>query len=279
MPTIPPATAGPPARQLHQHRQMAESFGLDPERYDRSRPRYPEALVRAIVAASPGPDVLDVGCGTGISARQFQAAGCRVLGIDVDERMADFARMRGLEVEVAAFEAWDPAGRDFDTVIAGQTWHWVDPVAGAIKAAEVLRPGGRLALFWNMFRPSPVLSEAFSTVYRRVMPDLPYQPWATPDPGGGSEFFTRPADGIRAAGAFTDPEQWQFEWERSYTRDEWLDQLPTAGGHNRLPAATLEQLLEGVGDAIDALAGSFTMRYDAVVLTTVLSNSEYSPTH
>jgi SAM-dependent methyltransferase len=246
---------------------MAESFGLDPERYDRSRPRYPEALVHAVVAASPGADVLDVGCGTGISARQFEAAGCRVLGIDVDERMADFARMHGLEVEVAAFEAWEPAGRAFDAVIAGQTWHWVDPIAGAAKAAQVLRPGGRLALFWNMFRPSPVLNEAFSTVYRQVMPDLPYQPWATPDPGGGSEFFTRPADGIRAAGAFTDPEQWRFEWERSYTREEWLDQLPTAGGHNRLPAATLKQLLNGVGDAIDRFGGSFTMRYDAVVVT------------
>lgn len=50
---------------------MAESFGVDPERYDRTRPRYPDAMVDAILAASPGPDVLDVGIGTGIVARQF----------------------------------------------------------------------------------------------------------------------------------------------------------------------------------------------------------------
>jgi ubiquinone/menaquinone biosynthesis C-methylase UbiE len=49
-------------------------------------------MVDRIVAASPGPDVLDVGCGTGIAARQFQAAGCRVVGIDVDARMAEWAR-------------------------------------------------------------------------------------------------------------------------------------------------------------------------------------------
>jgi enoyl-CoA hydratase/carnithine racemase len=35
--------------------------------------------VDRIIAASPGRDVLDVGCGTGISARLFAAAGCRVL--------------------------------------------------------------------------------------------------------------------------------------------------------------------------------------------------------
>ena len=48
---------------------MAESFGADPERYDRFRSRYPDAMVERTVAASPGLDVLDVGCGTRIAAR------------------------------------------------------------------------------------------------------------------------------------------------------------------------------------------------------------------
>jgi SAM-dependent methyltransferase len=153
-------------------------------------------MVDAIVAGSPGPDVLDVGCGTGIAARQFQAAGCRVLGVDVDARMADLARRSGLEVEVATFEAWDPAGRAFDAVVSGQSWHWVDPVAGATKAAQVLRPGGRLAVFWNVFQPSPDVAKAFSAVYRRVMPDLPFNPWAKPALDGYSVMCTRAADGI-----------------------------------------------------------------------------------
>lgn len=98
-----------------------------------------EALVAQIIATSPGLEVLDVGCGTGIAARQFQAAGCSVLGVEPDTRMADFAQTTGLPVEVSTFEAWEPGGRTFDTVIAAQSWHWVDPVAGAVKAAQVLR--------------------------------------------------------------------------------------------------------------------------------------------
>jgi SAM-dependent methyltransferase len=66
----------------------AATDGADPERYDRTRPPYPDALVERIVAASPGPEVLDVGCGTGIEARQFQTAGCAVLGVEPDGRMA-----------------------------------------------------------------------------------------------------------------------------------------------------------------------------------------------
>ena len=76
MPTIPPPSGSRSRPEPHRHRQVAESFGGDAERYDRTRPRYPDAMVERIVAASPGPDVLDVGCGTGIEARQFQAAGC-----------------------------------------------------------------------------------------------------------------------------------------------------------------------------------------------------------
>jgi SAM-dependent methyltransferase len=151
-------------------------------------------MVHRIVAGSPGSDVLDVGVGTGIEARQFQAAGCRVLGVEPDARMADFARCSGVEVEEATFEAWDPAGRNFDAVVAGQAWHWVDPVAGAAKAA----------------------------------------------------------DGIRQAGAFGDAEQWRFDWEQSYTRDEWLDQLPTFGLHTRLPPAKLQEVLGGIGAAVGA---------------------------
>ena len=96
----------------HRHRDVAESFGSDAERYDRARPSYPGALVERIVAASPGPDVLDVGCGTGIAARLFQATGCGVLGVEPDARMADLARQSGVDVEVAKFEDWDPAGRN-----------------------------------------------------------------------------------------------------------------------------------------------------------------------
>lgn len=267
MPTLPAGPGRSSEEEPHRARELAESFGSDPERYDRARPRYPDAMVEAIVAASPGPDVLDVGIGTGIAARQFQAAGCRVLGVDIDARMAALARRSGLEVEVATFEAWDPAGRAFDAVVAGQTWHWVDPVAGAAKAVEALRAGGRLAAFWNVFQPSPELAEAFSAVHRRVLPDAPRNPWAAPGLDGSSPLLTRAADGMRAVSALGDPEQWRFDWQRSYARDEWLDQVSTGGDAHQLPPAKLEELLAGIGAVVDAAGGSFTMGYAAVVVT------------
>jgi SAM-dependent methyltransferase len=272
VPPEQPRQAGP---EIHRYRQVAESFGVDAERYDRTRPPYPAALVDRILAASPGPDVLDVGCGTGIEARQFQAAGCRVLGVEPDDRMAGFARRSGVEVEVARFEAWESAGRDFDAVIAGTAWHWVDPVAGAAKAAQVLRPGGRLAPFHHVAQAPPEVGEAQAAAYRRVVPDSPFNlsRFSRSALDGYQPLFDKIADGIRASGGFGEPEQWQFGWETSYTRDEWLDQLPTLGNLTRLPPDKLALVQEAVGAAIDALGGRFTMHYTTVAVTAARSGA------
>ncbi len=267
MTTLPPQQPLSFEGESHQARDMAQSFGTDPERYDRTRPSYPAALVERVIAASPRRDVLDVGCGTGIVARQFQAAGCRVLGVEPDERMADEARRRGLEVEVSTFEGWDPAGREFGAVVAGQAWHWIDPVAGAAKAARSLRPGGRLAVFWNAFQPPPDLAEAFAAVFRRVLPDSPLFRRPAPGAEAYSGLSAKAADGIRKAGAFGEPEQWEFEWHRPYTCDEWLEQVPTSGFAARLQPDTMQQILAGIGAAIDAAGGSFTAHYTTVVVT------------
>jgi len=167
---------------------------------------------------------------------------------------------------VAAFEAWDPAGRAFDAVIAGHAWHWVDPVAGAAKAVPALRLGGQLAVFWNAFQPSPLLGEAFAEVYRQVLPGLP-NVWARPILDLYLRMCAKAADGFRQAGEFGGPEQWRFGWDRSYTRSEWLDQMPTFGGHTQLPPAQLGDLLAGIGAAIDAVSGRLTMHYTTVAVT------------
>lgn len=267
MPTLPRSERPRSVLESHLQRQVAESFGADAARYDRARPSYPGALVDQILAASPGRHVVDVGCGTGIASRLFQAAGCEILGVDPDSRMADVARKSGLEVEVATFETWEPAGREFDAVIAAQAWHWVDPVAGAAKAAQALRPGGRLAVFWNSFEPPPDLREAFAGVYRRVDTGLPFDPWARPLLDAYLAGCAKAADGIREAGAFAEPEQWQFDWARPYTRAEWLDLVPTIGGHRQIGAGRREELLAGLGAAVDAAGGSFTMQYTTVAVT------------
>lgn len=247
---------------------MAESFGVDAGRYDRTRPRYPEAMVERIIAASPGREILDVGCGTGIAARQFQRAGCAVLGVEPDSRMAEFARRRGVAVEVCAFETWEPGERRFDVVTAGQAWHWIEPVAGTRKAAHSLRLGGRLALFWNSDQPPAAVTEPLREIYRRLLPDAPVNRLHSTE-DAYSTLGDKASEGIRRGGGFSEPEVWSIPYERRYSRDEYVDLLPTQGLHTRLPAPALNEILTTAATAIDEMGGEFLMRGRTVVVTAV----------
>jgi SAM-dependent methyltransferase len=135
-------------------------------------------------------------------------------------------------VEVAPFEEWDPAGRLFDVVVAGQAWHWVDPAKGTAQAAAVLRPGGLLALSWNVFEPPTDLAHAFSEVYRRTLPDSPFSGGTSRGVEAYSPILSKAIDGTGTARGFATPQQWRFEWVWPYSRDEWLDFVPTSGGHS-----------------------------------------------
>jgi hypothetical protein len=171
---------------------------------------------------------------------------------------------------VARFEDWESAGRSFDTLTAAQTWHWIDPSAGAAKAASVLRPGGRIALFWNAFEPPAALRRAFGEVHARILPAAPNL-WT--HEGSIADGYARmvavAATGLDATGAFGPVEEWRFEWDHDYTAESWLDVLPTYGGMgSRLPADQLQAVLDGNAEAIGAAGGSFTMHYTTVAGTT-----------
>lgn len=256
---------------LHEDRGRAESFGAAAERYDRSRPSYPAALVDAVVGVdATGLRVLDVGCGTGIAARLMQARGAGVLGIEIDERMADVARAQGTPVEVAAFEDWRPEGRHFDRVTAAQAWHWVDPVRGAHAATHALVPGGRICLWWNVAQPQRELGAVVDPIYLRLAPrarafSVLLGTTAQPTPLAAASTIAALAD----SPDFSDPTVERFAWARTYTRDEWLDQLPTHSDHARLDPVVLSNLLAEVGAAIDGVGGTFEMRYTTALIAAV----------
>jgi SAM-dependent methyltransferase len=255
---------------IHEERRRAESFGTDAGQYDRARPGYPAALIDDLVDF--GTDrVLDVGCGTGIAARLFAERGCRVHGVESDERMAAVARAHGLTVDISQFERWEWEGEPFDLVISAQAWHWVDPEIGPAKVAAVLRPGGRFAAFWNQYSHEPRVQEALGAVYKRVAPGLWRGSVALGTISEDELARGQAADcaALTARGFFDPPERRSYSWTRTYDRKQWLDELPTHSGHRTLDPQELNAVLDGVGEAIDRLGGQIVVRLCASMITAV----------
>lgn len=227
------------------------------------RPRYPAAMVDDLLAGQR-LQVLDVGCGTGIAAEAFVARGCQVHGVEPDSRMAAVAERKGITVDVSAFEEWAAGGREFDLVISGQAWHWVDPEVGLVKAASVLRPGGRLATFWNLARHDPETQAALDQVYGRHAPALVKGSLAVgragADPGGDEP-------GVRSSGLFDDPQVRKYSWTQQHTTAEWIGQLPTHSDHRLLEPRVLSALLHDLADLIDERGGQIVLLYETLLVT------------
>ena len=129
----------------------ALSFGEVADAYDRARPTYPREAASWLVGRDRAR-VLELGAGTGKLTEQLQALGHRVVATDPLEPMLRHlvARLPQAQVALAAAEAIPLRARTVDVVVGAQAFHWFDLDRALPEIARVLRPGGHLALVWNL---------------------------------------------------------------------------------------------------------------------------------
>ena len=128
-------------------------------------------------------EVLDVGCGIGAGpayiARTF---GCRVVGVDISERMIGWARQRVRQEGVAALVELRTAdvlalpfpGDRFDVVVCESVLAFVEDRAQAIReCVRVTRPGGYVGLNEGLWlaEPPPGMAER---VRDAIGPSVPH---------------------------------------------------------------------------------------------------------
>jgi SAM-dependent methyltransferase len=115
--------------------------------------------------------VLDVGCGDGILSAQIAQGGMRhVVGLDLDAGVLERARARHHEhriewrngdVMTIPFEHGS-----FDAVVSVATLHHLDAEQGLARLAELVKPGGVVALIGlaaNDWRDLPYAAVGFAT--------------------------------------------------------------------------------------------------------------------
>lgn len=131
------------------------------------------ALQRAGLA--PGAQVVDVGIGTGLLAREaltLIGPQGRLVGVDPSPGMMGQAQLQGVDLRAGRAEALPCGDADFDFLSMGYALRHIDDLTQAFaEFRRVLRPGGRVLLL-EISRPQSAMGTAVLKGYMRVVVPL-----------------------------------------------------------------------------------------------------------
>ncbi|MGU3409532.1 class I SAM-dependent methyltransferase [Microbacterium sp. M1A1_1b] len=219
--------------------QHAHSFGAAADAYERGRPSYPDAVAQWLA-----PDLVatavDVGAGTGKFTRTLLPRAAEVVAVEPDPAMRAQLTVALPDVRVldGSGESLPLPDASADLVTFAQSWHWVDPDAGALEVARVLRPGGVLGLVWNIRDESvPWAAELGERIKRPESRIMSY-------------------DGPMVGEPFAQDEYRTFPWVHEQSRSAFLDMIASRSYVIVMEPADRQALLRDVEDLLDSSPAS-----------------------
>ena len=241
--------------------ELKTTFNTAPTLYEDIRPGYPEALIRDVVDLSGLNDrssILEVGCGTGKATRPFAERGYELVCLDIGADLIAVAKEKlkvfpNVSFVAHAFEEWN-SNRKFDLIISATAFHWVDPKVRYLKAFEVLKSKGFLAVFSNQHvrKDKGFFAEVQALYDRYYLIQTANRPThATNFPG--AETFQEPIKSV-------------YPWTQTYSSEQYIKLLSTYSDHIALPDKNKRLLFEGIVNLIEAkYDGQVTKHYAAVL--------------
>lgn len=243
--------------------EWAGTFDRDPAGYAQGRPGYPPEVFEVLetrCGLAPGIDVLEIGPGTGQATRELLARGARVHAVEPGRRLAaELQRTLGAEaltVSVSRFEDVALEAASADLVVAATSFHWIDRERGTTKVVSTLRPGGWIALWWNVFY-DPAGPDAFSRALEPLYAELGDR--ESPHGGAGAldEDVWRALLG--SAGLEKISGQ-RFTWSAEHSTDDVVALYATFSGTRARPDEERARFLDGVRRTADQQFGGHLRR-------------------
>lgn len=195
--------------------------------------------------------VVDLAAGTGRLTRELVATGASVTAVEpVDEMRALIA---GTEAIPGTAEAIPLADASAGAVFVAEAFHWFDAPAALREIARVLRPGGGLALLWNVGLPQDDEQPWRREVVERVR-DVYYHPHGRRTPAASGNDPRDDTAGWRTGPGwelFEPLEQRSFEHVQRMTRDGYLAFVGSWSFVGAMDEEPRAELLADIGAILD----------------------------
>jgi len=207
--------------------------------------------------------VLEIGSGTGQATKPLAERAFQITAIELGPNLAAVARRKlarfpNVTIVEGAFEDWPLPPEPFDAVVSATAFHWLDPSVRVSRTADAMRLGGVLAT---------IATHHIDGGDAQFFIDVQdcYGRWF---PGSAGLRLPTAADVAPDNGELEHSERFEpaifrrYEWEQSYSAQEYIDLLSTYSDHRALEEAARQHLLDCVSRLIvDRYGGRIRKRY------------------
>lgn len=244
-------------------------FNEDVENYDKHRPKYPKELFLDIInysKISSSCNVLEIGIGTGQATLPFLQSGCKVTALELGDNLAEyvkdkFGEYKKFEVINSDFMEYPIETNSFELVYCATAFHWIPLEEGYLKARNVLKDDGTIALFWN--HPFPNRPDDISNIANKKIYDK-YRPSDKEIIEFSKNDCQKHIDELERFG-FKDITSKLYNRKRTLTSEEYISLLNTYSDHRALPVEIKSDFELDMKNAIDEVGGRINI-YDTVDL-------------
>jgi SAM-dependent methyltransferase len=223
--------------------------------YERTRPEYPPDAVAWLadrLGLRPGRVVVDVAAGTGKLTRLLVPTGARIVAVEPLAEMRGVLRQAVPEAEAleGTAEALPLEDGSADAVTVAAAFHWFRRDEALAELARVLRPGGRLAIVYNLRDPDSELQQELSRMLELR--------------GGTGIAWMRGIDTgaiLEESGLFDSPEYAEFRHEQRFDPDGLVERVSSISYVALLEGREREEFLAQVRDLGERQASPFAFPY------------------
>ena len=240
------------------HETARRGFANAADVYEESRPGYPDQTVEWLIGQldlRPGRTVVDLAAGTGKLTRLLTPTGATVIAIEpVDEMREALAHTTpSADARTGTAERTGLTDASADAVTVAQAFHWFDGPAALAEIHRVLRPGGRLALIWNvrdLDHPTQRAIEDLFASYRGDTPSHRAGAWRA---------------ALETSDLFSSTAEQRFPNLQMLDADGLVRRVASTSFIAKLPAATRGDVLARARDIADGLPQPFEFPYTSEI--------------
>ena len=247
--------------------------------YNETRTGYPDELVNDIFyfsAMEPDGRILEVGCRPGNATVSFARKRNPILGIELGEQLAQFARENckrypNVIIVQSAFEEYALFPHSFDLAISADAFHWIPPETGYPKIMQALKETGSIALFWHVpIDPQTDWSKAIDDVFTKYAPDFnnPHHAfdlkWLVEIIKGNYREYC----GIENVTVKT------YDWVENTSADTFIKLLRTYSSHREMNEELRQSLYANIRKVINDFGGSVEKPYQVALFHAKVSESK-----